>query len=83
MILIYHVFLHRFRLDIQDIAVVNGNGKTDAAREIADRLEGKARQAVEVSGPDGNPIDVTFMSNEKLDARISELMATLEQEKKK
>ena len=26
-------------------------GKTDAAREIADRLEGRARQAVEVSGP--------------------------------
>jgi len=58
-------------------------GKTEPAREIADRLESRARQAVEVSGAEGKPIDVQFMSNEQLDARISELMAALEQEKKK
>jgi hypothetical protein len=34
-------------------------GKTDAAREIADRLEGRARQAVELSGRDGSPIDIS------------------------
>lgn len=30
-------------------------GKTEAAREIGDRLEGKARQPVEVSGRNGGP----------------------------
>jgi hypothetical protein len=38
---------------------------------------------VEVSGPDGKPIDVTFMSDEQLDARINELLAILEREKQK
>jgi len=33
-------------------------GKTDVAREIADRLEGKARQPVEVSGRNGGPVDL-------------------------
>jgi hypothetical protein len=33
-------------------------GKTDAAREIGDRLEGKARQQIELSGRDGGPIDL-------------------------
>jgi Family of unknown function (DUF5681) len=33
-------------------------GKTDAAREIADRVDGKAMQLVELSGPDGGPIVV-------------------------
>jgi hypothetical protein len=58
-------------------------GKTEAAREIADRLEGRARQAVEVSGPEGKPIDVTFMSAEQLDARINELLAIVQREKPK
>lgn len=58
-------------------------GKTEAAREIADRLEGRARQALEVSGPEGKPIDVTFMSEEQLDARINELLAVLQREKPK
>ena len=58
-------------------------GKTEPAREIADRLEGRARQAVEVSGPEGKPIDVTFMSEEQLDARINELLAIVQREKQK
>ena len=33
-------------------------GKTDAAREIGDRLEGKSRQPVELSGSGGGPIDL-------------------------
>jgi hypothetical protein len=33
-------------------------GKTDAAREIGDRLEGKARQPVEVSGRNGAPVNL-------------------------
>ena len=56
-------------------------GKTDAAREIADRLEGRARQVVEVSGPQRAPIDVRFMSEEQLDQRIEELLAILNKEK--
>ena len=56
-------------------------GKTEPAREIADRLEGRARQPVEVSGPEGGPIDVTFMSDDQLDARIDELLAILHKEK--
>jgi hypothetical protein len=45
-------------------------GKTDAAREIGDRLEGKARQAVEVSGPEGGPLDLQYMTDGEIDARI-------------
>jgi Family of unknown function (DUF5681) len=56
-------------------------GKTDAAREITDRLEGRARQALEVSGPEGGAIDVQFMSDEQLDARIAQLLAILDKEK--
>jgi len=58
-------------------------GKTEPAREIADRLEGRARQPVEVSGPEGGPLDVQFMTDEQLDARISNLLAIVEKEKKK
>jgi len=55
-------------------------GKTEPAREIADRLEGRARQPVEVSGPEGGPLDVQFMTDEQLDARIRELLALVEKE---
>jgi hypothetical protein len=34
-------------------------GKTDAAREIADRVDGRARQQMELSGPGGDPIEIT------------------------
>ena len=40
--------LNQFRAGIK--------GKTDAAREITDRLEGRARQPVELSGGNGGPI---------------------------
>jgi len=33
-------------------------GKVQAASEVTDRLEGKARQAIEVSGPDGSPVQI-------------------------
>lgn len=55
-------------------------GKTDAAREITDRLEGRARQAMEVSGPEGSPLDIHFMTDAQLDARIGELLAILEKQ---
>ena len=55
-------------------------GDIPAAREIADRAEGKARQAMEVSGPEGGPLDLQFMTDEELDTRIRELMAIWEKE---
>lgn len=44
-------------------------GKTDAAREIADRLEGKAPQ--EITGKDGSPIPVTV---EGIDEALMKLL---------
>jgi len=32
--------------------------KTDASREIADRLEGKAQQPIELTGKNGGPINL-------------------------
>ena len=45
-------------------------GKTDAAREIADRLEGRARQSVEVSGNDGGPIVIDDLAAGRERVRI-------------
>ena len=50
-------------------------GNIPAAREIADRAEGKARQAMEVSGPMGHALEIQNMTDEELDKRITELMA--------
>ena len=50
-------------------------GDIPAAREIADRAEGKARQAMEVSGPEGGPVEIGNMTDEQLDERITELLA--------
>jgi hypothetical protein len=33
-------------------------GKVQAASEVTDRLEGRVRQAIEVSGPDGSPVQI-------------------------
>ena len=57
-----------------------GRGNAAAAREIADRIEGKVPKPVEVSGPEGGSLDVQFMTDAQLDARISELLAILEKE---
>jgi len=35
-------------------------GDKDARKEIADRLDGKAVQATEISGQDGGPIETAF-----------------------
>jgi hypothetical protein len=67
--------LNQFRAGIR--------GKTEAAREIADRVEGRARQTVEVSGPQGGPLEVHLMTDEQLDVRIRELTAIWEKEKGK
>ncbi len=49
-------------------------GNIPAAREIADRAEGKARQSMEVSGPDGRALDVRNMTDEQLTQKLSKLM---------
>ncbi len=38
-------------------------GDIQAIKEVADRTEGKARQALEVSGRDGGPLAATFVFN--------------------
>jgi len=47
-------------------------GESWAVRELSDRLDGKAIAAVEMSGPDGNPIEV-----EQAGTFAKELMAVL------
>lgn len=51
-------------------------GELWAIQEIGNRFDGKPAQAVEVSGPDGDPIELDVTSQE-LDARINELSAKL------
>ena len=48
-------------------------GNISAAKEIADRAEGKARQAMELSGPEGGPLDIQNMTDEELKKRLEEL----------
>lgn len=50
-------------------------GKIPAFSEITDRIEGKAMQAHQVSGPGGGAIQVESMSREQREKRISELLA--------
>lgn len=51
------------------------SGKIQAATEITDRVEGKAMQAVQMSGPGGGAIPLTSMSPEENERRIAELLA--------
>jgi hypothetical protein len=48
-------------------AVINSasEGKMDAVREIADRLDGKPVQATEISGKDGGAIKIEDATTEK------------------
>jgi hypothetical protein len=52
-------------------------GELWAIQEIGNRLDGKPAQAVEVSGPDGDPIEVRDATSEELDARIAALSQQL------
>jgi hypothetical protein len=53
-------------------------GELWAIQEIGNRLDGKPAQAVEVSGPDGDPIQLSDTTSAELDARISALKGQLE-----
>lgn len=50
-------------------------GKIPAFSEITDRIEGKAMQAHQVSGPGGGAIPITSLSPEENERRIAELLA--------
>lgn len=48
-------------------------GEVWAIQEIANRFDGKHAQAVEVSGPDGEPLQLMDATSAELDARIAAL----------
>jgi hypothetical protein len=48
-------------------------GRTDAAREIREAVEGKAIQRLRVEGPDGGPVETTVAGLGELKASIAEL----------
>jgi len=48
------------------VCIEAGLGNPAAAREIADRLEGKVVKPIEVSGPEGGPLDVQLPTDEHL-----------------
>jgi len=45
-------------------------GRTDAAKEIADRVQGRAMQQIELTGEQGGPIDLTISPDESLENLI-------------
>jgi len=53
-------------------------GELWAIQEIGNRFDGKPAQAVEVSGPDGDPIQVSDATSAELDERIAALKKQLE-----
>lgn len=53
-------------------------GKTDAAREVADRIQGRAAQ--EITGKDGEPIPVTI---EGIDEALMKLLAAAKERQSK
>lgn len=48
-------------------------GELWAIQEIGNRFDGKPAQAVEVSGPDGEPLQLMDATSAELDARIAAL----------
>lgn len=52
--------IKRFRRIAAKLVDSGVDGKLDAIREIFDRVEGRAAQAVQLSGEDGGPIQVTW-----------------------
>lgn len=50
-------------------------GDVKSFAEITDRVEGKAMQALQMSGPNGSAIQVDAISREEREKRIAELLA--------
>lgn len=56
-------------------------GNMVAIKEVFDRLDGRAVQATELSGPEGGPIETTGTSNFTQEL-LSEILATRQKEQK-
>jgi hypothetical protein len=52
-------------------------GEVKAIQLVAERVQGKPKRQIELSGPDGGPLDIHNLTNEELDQRIAELMEKL------
>jgi hypothetical protein len=52
-------------------------GSIDALKEVTDRAEGRTRQAVELMGPGGGPIDISNLTPEQRDEELKALAAEL------
>ena len=52
-------------------------GELRAIQLVAERVQGRPKRHLEVSGPDGRPLDIHNMTDEELDQRIAELMEEL------
>lgn len=50
-------------------------GDLRAIQMIAERTQGRPRQAMELSGPEGGPLEIEDMTDEQLDERITKLLA--------
>lgn len=57
-------------------------GDLKAIQLVAERTEGRPRQAMEVSGPDGERLALEFMTDEQLNERIAQLQAQIAGESK-
>jgi len=58
----------RIRLGIEKLLDAHAAGEPWAIKEIADRLDGKAAQSVEVTGDPENPLEVRNTHNMAVDA---------------
>lgn len=52
-------------------------GELWAIQEIGNRLDGKPAQALEVTGAEGGPLQLSDLSSDAIDARIAELQRRL------
>jgi HPt (histidine-containing phosphotransfer) domain-containing protein len=52
-------------------------GEVKAIQLVAERVQGKPKRQLELSGPDGGPLDIHNMTDEELNQRIAELMEEL------
>jgi len=57
-------------------------GKTEAAKEIREAIEGKALVRLRHEGPDGGPIQVESANAEELKKRIAEMTERIRERKK-
>jgi hypothetical protein len=62
-------------LAMYEQAIAGGVSGVSAAKEITDRIQGRAPQSVTMGGPDGGAIPFMSLSREDNERRIAELLA--------